>query len=78
MNEIVFDGVTYVEIYPFEAYINTVSNPVDFLKAFDEKKRKEILLRFMENMVMQGKYKRKEDYEKEHSIYGKDELFYGM
>jgi hypothetical protein len=76
MNEVVVDGVVYVRIYDSAALI--VGDPSGFWEHFDEKEREETRRKLIEHLVEVGHFMRKEDYEKEHSIYETDELFYGL
>jgi hypothetical protein len=76
MDEVVIDGVAYVQLcYPSTLMLG---DPASFLDQFDEKKRNEIRQRMIADLVEAGYFMRKDDYEKEHSIYKKDELFYGL
>jgi hypothetical protein len=76
MDEVVVDGVTYVQLfYPPNT---AMGDPSGFWDNFDKKKREEIRCRMIKHWVETGYFMRKENYEKEHSIYEKDELFYGL
>jgi hypothetical protein len=75
-NEVVIGGVTYVQVH-FPAG-NFCGDPSGFWNRFTEKERDDIRWKMMADMVEAGVFVRKEDYNKEHGIYKKDELFYGM
>jgi hypothetical protein len=76
MDEVIIDGVFYVQIgYPSTPMLG---DPSAFLNQFNEKERNEIRRKAIANLVEAGYFMRKDDYEKEHSIYKKDELFYGL
>jgi hypothetical protein len=76
MDEIVIDGVSYVVCYkPSGCIFGDASHIFD---RFNEKEREEINRRMIGHLVEAGYFKRKEDYEKEHSVYKKGELFYGI
>jgi hypothetical protein len=53
-------------------------DPSGFWNRFTEKERDDTRRKMMADMVEAGVFMRKEDYNKEHGIYKKDELFYGM
>jgi hypothetical protein len=75
-HEVTIDGVTYVQVH-FPAG-NFAGDPSGFWNRFTEKERDDIRRTMMANMVEAGIFMRKEDYNKEHGIYKKGELFYGM
>jgi hypothetical protein len=75
MDEVTVDGVTYVRLY-YPAPVAGV--PSGFLDNFDEKEREEIRRKLIEELVKAGYFMRKDDYKRKQSVYGKDELFYGL
>jgi valyl-tRNA synthetase len=76
MNEVIIDGVTYVATCKLSVCI--FGDPSRLWDRFNGKKLEEIRRKMIARLVEDGYFERKEDYEKKHSIYGKDELFYGM
>jgi hypothetical protein len=76
MDEVIIDGVAYVQLYCTSGQAS--GDLSGFLDQFDEKKRDEIKRRMMVHLVGAGRFMRKDDYEKKHSIYKKGELFYGL
>jgi hypothetical protein len=76
-NEVVIDGVAYVCLRHFSRG-DFLGDPSGFWNRFTEKERDDISRRMMAQLVEAGVYMRKEDCSKENSVYGKDELFYGM
>jgi hypothetical protein len=65
-----------------DLYINrhksSFGDPSAFLNNFTEKERNEIRKKMREILIEDGYYTRKDVWEKQHSIYKNDELFYGM
>jgi hypothetical protein len=75
-NEVVVDGVAYVQCHcPHTDFSGDPSGAWD---RFGEKERDEIRRRMIAHLVEAGYFMRKDEYEKKNSIYGKDELFYGL
>ena len=75
--EVEIDGVVYVDI-GIEHSNNFIGDPSSFWKLIDEKDKATVKRKLLEHLIEAGWFVRKDDYEKEHSIYKKDELFYGL
>ncbi|MDR1072078.1 MAG: hypothetical protein LBL45_00160 [Treponema sp.] len=76
MNEVIIDGVAYVwRCCSPRLYSGDLC---DFWDQFDEKKHNEIRRRMTAYFVEAGHFMRKEDFEKRHGVYEKDDLFYGL
>jgi hypothetical protein len=88
MDEVIIDGVAYVQLYYPSAPV--LGDPSGIWDRFDEKERNEIKRKMIAHLVEAGCFMRKDDYEKRQSmyerdvrgekpiVYEEDELFYGI